>query len=105
MPRRTPWRPGIAPWTLKVHPGTLHGSFQGVPGSPTALEKTLMSHFDSPTSFFLAPLTPLERSEGSKHNKNQWFFNNSKIAPRPSGATSGRAEGLPGRPFWIRCAP
>ena len=36
---RTPWRPGIAPWTLKVHPGTLHGSFQGVPGSPTAHRK------------------------------------------------------------------
>ena len=37
--RRTPWRPGIAPWTLKGHPGTLHGSFQGAAGSPTANRK------------------------------------------------------------------
>ena len=36
---RTPWRPGIAPWALKVHPGTLPRSFQGVPGSPTAHRK------------------------------------------------------------------
>ena len=56
-----------------------------------------------PFCSFLAPLTPLERSKGSKQYKNQRFFNISKIAPRPSGATSGRPKGLPRGPFWIGC--
>ena len=33
---RTLWRPGIAPWTLKVLLGTLPSSLRGDPGPPTA---------------------------------------------------------------------
>ena len=61
----------------------------------------LVSHFGS----FLAPLTPLERSKGSKQCKNKRFFNISKIAPRPSGATSGRPKAPPGAPFGFCARP
>ena len=73
--RRTPWRPGIAPWTPKGPPGTPHGSSEGTLGPQWPVEKTLMSHFDSPTSD-LAPLqSNFARSGEAKCYKNQRYFN------------------------------
>ena len=53
---------------------------------------------------FFCPLDATGAIQGLKHKKST-FFNISKIAPRPSGATSGRPKGLPGAPFGLGSRP
>ena len=49
---------------------------------------------------FWAPLGTPGGPKGSKHSKNQWFFNIFKIGPRPSKVTSGRPKTPPRAPFF-----